>query len=679
MGIGNSPATLYLVLASLAATLAVFAVLRSTRFARRAAQSQAQLALVLDNIAEGIVVLDLNRNILLMSKVGAGLLSLDNNSLSYAQVEEQFECFSIGGEVLPRDQWPSARALRGDFVHDLMVRYRRKDDGAIGSRWISTAPVPGFTGPDSRIILTHHDDSGRERSDEACLRLAAIVESCHDAIIGKDAAGIVTSWNSGAEAIFGYTCSEMIGSPIKRLLPPERLYEEDEILKRILRDESVDHLNSTRITKDGRTIHVCLTISPIKDSSGRIVGASKIARDITQTRNFERQLLHCQKMEAIGQLTGGIAHDFNNLLGIVVGNLDLLEGLVAADPSALCRTRTAQKAAARCSDLTRRLLAFSSNERLKPVATDLRHSIRNIMEMSAGALGPQIELSTDFANSDPPVFVDPAGLETALLNLLVNARDAMPNGGSVKIATRSVQLDGDHLQDLHDKLAPGTYALVSVTDNGQGMSRETLERAFEPFFTTKERGRGTGLGLPMVYGFARQSHGTVHIYSEPGLGTTVSLYLPVAHGYAPVFPSIPVASGPLKIGGTVLLVDDEAGLLDIASAFLNKLGYTTLVANDAAQALRVLAETPQIDLMLTDIIMPGGMNGVDLARTVRELMPSIKIIYTSGFPSDALALKNFTLEGGTLLNKPYRLAELGAAINLAMSEREDLQPAPLAS
>ena len=677
-----SPHLFYEIPAALiAAAVAWFVYRRFSSQKRLLAESQLHLDLVLHNIDEGVLVIGPDRTILLNSQAAAR--TLRSTSPSYDSIDQQFECFTPVGDPIQPDRWPSARALRGDFVHKQLVCFRRKDGSDMGTREISTAPVPGRPG---QFILVYHDDADLRRIDEARTRLAAIVESSDDAIIGKDPSGIITSWNHGAEKIFGYTASEMIGQSIKRLLPPNRAEEEDEILERILADETVDHFNTTRLTKDGRTIQVSLTISPIKDAAGKIIGASKIARDITETTSLARQLHHSQKMEAIGQLTGGIAHDFNNLLGIIIGNLDLLEQELPSHittreeadlkrTSTLKRTQTALKAAARGAELTQRLLAFSSKEQLKPVAMPLQLSIHNMMEMASRALGPEIVISTNLDEKMPPVFVDPASLESALLNLMVNARDAMPKGGSLRIATRPAFLDETHPQVLTGRIQPGPYALVSVSDNGHGMSKQTLERVFEPFFTTKPRGKGTGLGLAMVYGFAQQSKGTALVYSEPGYGTTVSLYLPFAE-HVPT----PLADGPVQhqsssAGGTILLVDDEEHLLDIASAYLDRIGYQSLLAKDAADALRLLAHHDNIDLMVTDIIMPGEMNGIELGQRVLQLRPAIKIVFTSGYPADALTQKNFTLGDSVLLHKPYRLADLGAAIHRSMEEKNAEQDA----
>jgi signal transduction histidine kinase/ActR/RegA family two-component response regulator len=511
------------------------------------ADTHLQLQAVLDNMAEGVVVIDPDRNIVLVNRIGSTLISITPEKPSYAAAEEQLEAFTSEGDPLPFDQWPSSRALRGDFVQNFRVHHRNRITGEASSRIMSTAPLPGPRGKAGQVILSYRDD--------------------------------------------------------------------------------------------------------------------------TKTRNLERQLQQAQKMEAIGQLTGGIAHDFNNLLAIVSGNLDLLESLIADNEPALARTASARKAASRAADLTRRLLAFSSQEVLNPVATHLDHSVRNALEIAIHALGPEIEISIDLSATLLPVFIDPSGLENALLNLFVNARDAMSSGGKLHIATKSIALDGTHPHIVNGSLTPGAYALVSVSDNGHGMSKATLERVFEPFFTTKERGRGTGLGLAMVYGFARQSKGHIQLYSEPGHGTTVSLYLPFAlHAQEELTAEAPVQLKLMRTGGKILLVDDEHDLLDISSAYLNKLGYETLLATNAAHALHLVDEHPGIDVIVTDIVMPGSMNGIDLTRAIAQRNPEIKSIYTSGFPADALAEKNFTVDGHTLLNKPYRLCDLANAIARTMSE-----------
>jgi PAS domain S-box-containing protein len=581
---------------------------------------------------------------------------------------EQFEAFSTSGQPLPPEQWPTMRALRGEFVQNFEILYRRKSNGETGAREISTAPVPDATGENSQVIITYRDTSERRKADEARNRLAAIVESSEDAIIGKTTEGIVTSWNRAAEKLFGYSATEMMGRSIKLLLPADRQQEEDDILRRIQLGETVDHFETVRTCKDGTVVNVSLTISPIRDGNGEIVGASKIARNISDRVHLERQLHQSQKMEAIGQLTGGIAHDFNNMLSVMIGNLDLLETMLAENEVALKRVRTAQKSAMRGADLTRRLLAFSRKEELSPSPVVLEDAVHGLVELAARALGPEIKVTTHCDPSLPRVNVDPSRLESALLNLVVNARDAMPKGGTLILSADLVTVEASHPAVLTGELNAGSYGCVAVSDTGHGMTRETLEHVFEPFFTTKPRGRGTGLGLSMVYGFARQSGGAARIYSEQGYGTTVSLYLPLADSSIRTEANGPLALLPLRRGAKILVVDDEEDLLEIATAYLRDMGYKAIQAKDGAAALEILTQEADIDVLITDIIMPGGLNGAELGKQVRLMRPGIKIIYCSGFPADALEESKRNLADGPLLHKPYRREDLAAMLNRVMGE-----------
>ena len=409
--------------------------------------------------------------------------------------------------------------------------------------------------------------------------------------------------------------------------------------------------------------------SPVKDKAGTYYGRIWIFHDITKQRQLEAQFRQSQKMEAVGQLTGGIAHDFNNLLGVIMGNLDLLERAVPDNAVALKRVQTALKATSRGADLTRRLLAFSSNVELKPAPTPLHHCIRNVMEL-ARTLGPEINITTQYRDSMPLLLVDAAGLENALLNLAVNARDAMPRGGTITISTELSDLEASYPPVHTGELKAGRYALISVSDTGEGMSKQTLERVFEPFFTTKPQGKGTGLGLAMVYGFVKQSGGAVRIYSELGYGTTVSLYLPLAENAAPVIAAVIPGLPPPKMSGSVLVVDDEVDLLDIGRAYLEEMGYTVYHAKDGASALALVERLGEIDLMVTDIVMPGGMNGVELAREIRQLIPQIGVIYCSGFPANSLAERSMAQVDAPLLHKPFHRAEFGAIVRQVM-ERHD--------
>jgi len=631
------------------------------------AQSEVQLQTLFDNMAEGIVVLDRSENVVHMNPCASRLLGLSSSHISFPKVADLVDVFSADGEFLPAEQRPGARAFRGEFQKNYEMAIRPKNTGQTSVVEVTTAPIQGLEdGKPAQVIISYRDITELRRTDEAFARLAAIVESSDDAIIGKDLQGIITSWNRGAEMLFGYRAEEMVGESIRRLLPPNFEHEEDAILARIKTGESVEHFETRRNRKDGKTIDVSVTISPIRNTRGQIIGASKIARDITQKKLIERQLLQSQKMEAIGQLTGGIAHDFNNLLGVIIGNLDLLERRVQGDCESLKRVLTAQKATSRGAALTRRLLAFASNEELNPAPVSLNTAIQNLIELVERTLGPDIRLLTDCEEPTPTVLVDSSALESALINLAVNARDAMPKGGSLVIGTRTVDLDATYPPVKTRELDPGSYAYISVTDTGDGMSKQTLERACEPFFTTKPRHKGTGLGLAMVYGFVKQSGGAIRLYSEEGYGTTVLLYLPLANEPVLVESSV-TAQMTGRQGGTVLLVDDEPDLREIASAYLTEMGYKVLEGKDAPSAFEMVRENQAIDLLVTDIIMPGRMNGIELAQKVRELCPGIHVIFTSGFPADALAERSGGKVEGPLLRKPYLRAEFMELVAKSMT------------
>ncbi len=621
-------------------------------------------------MADGVVVLDSGHNIILINQAAADLLGMELGRQARFAESSTFDLFSVDGDPVPQDRTPSTAALRGEFLYRSPLKIMRKDTGTISTAQVSTFPIKDSAGQMVQVLVIYRDITDRIQLDEVTTRLAAIVESSEDAIVGKNEFGIVTSWNSAAEKIFGYSSEEMIGRSIKCLLPPDRENEEDEILARVRRGERVDHVETTRVRKDGSKILISVTISPIRDRSGKIVGASKVARDITMQRRLERQMQQSQKMEAIGQLTGGIAHDFNNLLGVVMGNLELMVPLVEDLPAAHKRLLTAQKATVRGAELTRRLLAFSCKEDLNPTLTSLEHAIRNTLELAQRALGPEIRIVVEIDQAVPEVMIDRAGLEGLLLNLIVNARDAMPEGGVLTLRTQLAQIGPDYPPVVTGELHAAQYVRVTVSDTGHGMSRETLERAFEPFFTTKPRGRGTGLGLATAYGFVKQSGGTVRIYSEVGYGTTVSFYLPIPVGAVTpaLISEVEIAACNLA-GCTVLIVDDEEDLLEIAAAYVEETGCTALQAIDSASALEILMEGGPVDVMITDLIMPGGMNGAVLAQRARLQRPEIRIIYSSGFPADALAERTYLLPDCPLLRKPYQRSELQTVLRRELGER----------
>jgi PAS domain S-box-containing protein len=501
-------------------------------------------------------------------------------------------------------------------------------------------------------------------------RYRGLMEAAPDGMVVVNQAGEIVLLNVQAEKQFGYRRDELLGQKVTNIIPEgfaERLIADAlRTTAEALAQQIGTGIELHGLRKDGTLFPIEIMLSPLESAEGILVTAA--IRDISARKQLERLWHQSQKMEAVGQLTGGIAHDFNNLLGVIIGNLDLLDRLVAGNEAALQRVRTAQKAALRGADITRRLLAFSNNVELKPSIISLRDSIQNMIELASRGLGPGIKITTHVDESMPPLYVDPAGLESALLNLVVNARDAMPKGGSIVISSELQNLKKSHPAVQAGDLKAGHYVHVSITDTGDGMSPETLERAFEPFFTTKPRNKGTGLGLAMVYGFAKQSGGAVRVYSELGHGTTVSLYLPYAGDNSQILPTDARQPFGTKLDCTVLVVDDNEDLIEVARTYLAEMGIASYDAKDGASALEMLALNSKIDLMMTDIVMPGGMNGVELAQRALEIFPGLKIIYSSGFPADDLEERSMRLADGPLLRKPYQRAEFAAIIQRVMED-----------
>ena len=385
------------------------------------------------------------------------------------------------------------------------------------------------------------------------------------------------------------------------------------------------------------------------------------AREITQRKEMEAQLRHSQKMQAVGQLTGGIAHDFNNLLTIVIGNLQLLGERVSGDAKAREFLDDALWSARRGGDLTHRLLAFARKQPLKPAVIDLNAIVRDMTELLRRTLGAGIRIEEALAGELWPAFADRGELERALVNLAVNSRDAMHSAGTLMLQTRNAVLDAEYAAQ-YEEVTPGEYVLLVVTDTGAGMAPEIMQRVFEPFFTTKEVGQGSGLGLSMVYGFAKQSGGHISLYSQAGQGTSVKLYLPRAASLAAEGEQQAPAVVPQDFGNKlVLIVEDEARLRKVAVQMLGRLGLRSLQAETAKEALSLLAGT-HADVLFTDIELPGGMNGIELAKAAQTAHPHIKVLFTTGYAREA-ALQNLRPQDKVpWLFKPYSHVELARAL-----------------
>ncbi|MGC2412817.1 MAG: PAS domain S-box protein [Stellaceae bacterium] len=423
-------------------------------------------------------------------------------------------------------------------------------------------------------------------------------------------------------------------------------------------------MESRIIRPDGSIRHIYREWEIVRDDAGKPAQSLCTIQDITERRRTEDQLRQAQKMEAIGNLTGGLAHDFNNLLGVIIGNLDLTRTEISPSGELHELVGEALEAAWRGADLTRRLLAFARRQPLRPAGIDINELVTNTLRLLRRVLGEDIEVSLNLAEDIWPVTADPAQLEAALANLANNARDAMPRGGHLIVATANRFLDAEYAA-THTYVSPGDYAMIEVSDTGSGMSAEVLDHIFEPFFTTKEVGTGTGLGLSMVFGFMKQSGGHVNVYSEPGVGTTFRLYLPraIAEGAAPELSKAALVAA--SAGETILVVEDNDAMRRVVMRQLRGLGYRVLECDRAAAALELI-QREHVDLLLTDIVMPGGLDGVELARLARERLPALKIMLTSGFPEARLNAGGPLLDNLQLLTKPYTNDALAAALRAAL-------------
>ena len=628
----------------------------------------------------------------------------------------------------------------------------------------------------------------RQRAEVATRRLAAIVESSDDAIIGKDLNGVVTSWNRGAERIFGYTAAEMVGTSITRLTPPDRPEEEYQLVATLDRGERVRSFETIRQTKDGRLIDVSMTASLIRDQEGRVIGASTVARDVserkraetvlretqarlsfalershtggwdldlrdqtahrtlehdrifgyesllpewsyqvflghvlpddraevdrlfqqavatetdwafecrirradgqvrwiwatgghqrdgddrphrlagivqdvTERHTLEAQYQQAQKMEAIGRLAGGVAHDFNNLLTAILGYSGLLLSAMAADDPRRSDLTEIQKAGTSAASLTRQLLAFSRRQIIEPTLLNLNDVVSDMRGMLERVIGEDVTIHLGLPPDVSRVKTDRGQVEQVVMNLAVNARDAMPMGGTLTIETANVVLDHDYAK-MHRGVTPGSYVVLTVTDTGTGMTPDVQAHLFEPFFTTKELGKGTGLGLATVYGIATRSGGSVGVYSEVGHGTSFKVYFPRADAaelIVEVSPPVPWAPAGAQ---TVLVVEDSEALRRLASRLLEQEGFSVLAASNADDARRVFKENPSIDVLLTDVVMPGG-SGPELTKWLMERRPGLHVIYMSGYTEDAIVQHGVLQAGIAFLHKPFTAETLGRKI-----------------
>jgi PAS domain S-box-containing protein len=529
-------------------------------------------------------------------------------------------------------------------VPEALVQYC-KDVGAHsahGSDFLGeyTTRVMTFAGRRARMTVIR-DVTEQRAAEQTRALLAAIVESAQDAIISKRLDGTITSWNAAAEHLFGYARREVIGKPITILVPSDRFDEERALIERITAGGRVDPYETVRLRKDGTEVVVSISLAPIRDPTGKVVGASKTAHDLTARRKAaaalqraEEQLRQSQKMEAVGRLAGGVAHDFNNMLSVILSYGDLMLGEMKPGEPMRDDLEEIRKAGRRAADLTRQLLMFSRQQMLEPRVVDLNEVLANMDKMLQRILGADVDLVSLPSKPLGRVRIDPSSVEQVIMNLVVNARDAMPTGGQLTMETADVELDEAYAQE-HFGVTPGPHVMLAITDSGTGMDRATLARIFEPFFTTKGSGKGTGLGLSTVFGIVQQGGGSVWVYSEPGKGTTFKVYLPrVDAAIERLRPTVP----PTTVRGSemILLVEDDDQVRAVARGILVKHGYHVIEARNGGEALLISEKhAGTIHLLLSDVVMPQ-MSGPELARRLASTRPGMRVLCMSGYTDDSI-------------------------------------------
>ena len=525
------------------------------------------------------------------------------------------------------------------------------------------------TGAALRMIGAMTDVTERTRSEAAIRFQAQLLNAVQQAVVATDPEGLVIFWNKFAENLYGWTAEEAVGGTIEELTPSPFLRDHGaEIVERGAAGESWTGEFLVQ-GKSGKSFPALLTTSPVLDEKGRVLGFVRVSIDLTERRNLEEQFRQSQKMDAVGRLAGGIAHDFNNLLTVIRLNTEIiLESFDATDPRSE-DVKQIKSAAERASSLTRQLLAFSRKQILQPRVLDMNSVVGTVEPMLRRLIGEDITI-TSHCGARGYVVADPGQLEQILVNLVVNARDAMPQGGRISIETKNVDLDENYTSE-HAPVVAGRYVMLAVTDTGVGMNADTKEHAFDPFFTTKDPGKGTGLGLATVYGIVKQSGGYVWIYSEPARGTALKLYFPevsaaAAFGSSPEYQ--PTKKTPNRGSETILLVEDEEAVRGLACRILERQGYRVIAAQHGRDAMEIATnEAGQIDLVLTDVVMPG-MNGRGLVERLAGIRPSIKSLYMSGYTDDDIIRRGFIEPSKSFLQKPFTSEALLETVRKVLDE-----------
>ena len=624
----------------------------------------------------------------ILAAAGEGIIGLDmdflhdfvnpaaEKMLGYAQAEllglpshQTWHAFKAEASPYPLSECPICQAmLAGKEIKSFRDQFVCKNGSFIPVE-ISVSPIVE-DGVVQGAVVVFQDISERVENEARMKRLSSIIEQTHSAVAVVGLDGIIEYVNHGYEVISGYTINEMLGRHPKDLFfTDENRAERQELWQAISHGRNWRGILVSR-RKDGTLVYEDTTGFPLFDGQGKIINYAVIKYDVTQAQKLQQQLYQAQKMEAVGTLASGVAHDFNNLLTVINSFSETLVDECAEDSPMRPDLMEINEAGRRAADLTRQLLAFSRRQIIVPKEVCLRRLIENLMKMMQRLLGEDIELKFDLPGPETAIRVqaDPGQFEQVIINLLVNARDALRQeesdgrGKNIILRLAEVELDEDYVA-IHEGSSAGRQALIEISDNGCGMSVADQKRCFESFYTTKELGQGTGLGLSTVYGIVKQNGGYINLYSEPGQGTTVKIYWPLYHEGGVFVESekrVPEKEFSSFKGTTILVVEDDAKIREIAESRLLKAGFQVIIAGDGQEALEKVGAGKKVpDLLFTDMVMPG-MNGAELSRQLQELYPGLPVLFSSGY-SDASALKTLG-QREAFLQKPYTVKALLAAL-----------------
>jgi len=640
-------------------------------------QSQTQVHLLLDSTAEAIYGLDIEGNCTFVNQACLDMLGyIDDAKLLGNNMHALIHHSHNDGSHYPVEQCHIYRAFKKQLGthNDNEVLWR--EDGSFFSAEYWSHPI--FNEHECvGAVVTFLDITERleaqRKLQERERGLALTLDSIGDAVIVTDADGNITRMNPIAVGLTGWLVTEARGRPLPmvfQIINEQTRKSVADPVEKVLRTgkvvDLVDH--TVLISKDGTEYLIADSAAPIIDEHEKTLGVILVFRDVTQQYQTEDALRRSQKMDAIGQLSGGIAHDFNNQLGIIIGYLDFLSKYVANDEKPAKWVEISTSATLRCMDLTRQLLSFSRTKSHQKVVVDVNIKLRELETMFTRSVTPAVDVEYSLADNIWLTEIDPGEFQDAILNLVLNSRDAMPDGGKLLIETSNIYLDEDYVAINPDTQA-GDYVQLLLSDNGSGMDKKTQEHIFEPFYTRKAKDKGTGLGMSMVYGFIKRFDGFIKIYSEVNVGTTLRLYLPRATTTEVNGIRQQIKDEELPVGNeTVLIVDDEVDLLYLADKYLTELGYRTYQAENASQAMEILAQHNNIDCLFTDIVMPGGINGYELAQSAIENNPALKVLTTSGFTSKTIMQNGSILFSSRMLSKPYRKANLAQHIRRTLDQ-----------